>query len=116
MKIYAQIDKTKLGAARPAIGSSSGSLTQPGGQKQRPHRLTRQNSTRHEAIRRVDSIADNEADRDLVWPKHTSLLGESVLDASKSNELGSAWPHYQLSLDWWAGQRQANVRGIVISK
>jgi hypothetical protein len=55
-----------------------------------------------ELIRTVDA----EPDRDLVWAEAHESLGDFFWTRRNQMNWGSAWPHYQQSLDWWAGQRQ----------
>jgi uncharacterized protein YfaS (alpha-2-macroglobulin family)/tetratricopeptide (TPR) repeat protein len=49
-------------------------------------------------------VADNEKDRDLVWAEAHESFGDLFWRRAQLN-WGTAWPHYQQALDWWAGQR-----------
>ena len=48
---------------------------------------------------------DKEEDRDFIWAEaHESLADFFWLRRDQTN-WSTSWPHYQLALDWWAGQR-----------
>jgi hypothetical protein len=53
--------------------------------------------------------ADKESDRDLVWAEAHESLGDFLWSRRNSMNWGGAWPHYQQSLDWWAGQRVSDL-------
>ena len=106
-EIYTQIDKTKLGVAdlrwvefrladtswrAQAETASADSTILDQAQKQ---------------LEELIRTADNEADRDLVWVEAHESLGDLFWTRRNQMNWGSAWPHYQQSLDWWAGQRQS---------
>src|SRR5882672_1493809 len=42
-------------------------------------------------------------DRDRVWAEVHESLGDFFWTRRHSNNWGEAWPHYQQTLDWWAG-------------
>ena len=49
--------------------------------------------------------ADKEEDRDLVWAEAHESLGDFFWTRRDAMNWATSWPHYQLALDWWAGQR-----------
>ncbi|HEU5132820.1 MAG TPA: hypothetical protein VFT26_11980, partial [Pyrinomonadaceae bacterium] len=53
-------------------------------------------------------VVDKEADRDLIWAEAHESLGDFFWTRRSNMNWGGAWPHYQLALDWWAGQRDIN--------
>lgn len=54
-------------------------------------------------------LTEREEDRDLVWAEAHESLGDFFWTRRNNMNWGSAWQHYQLSLDWWAGQRQSDI-------
>src|SRR5580698_2849433 len=50
-------------------------------------------------IRDVDRVEDH----DQVWAEVEESLGDYFWARRDSRDWGSAWPHYQAALDWWAG-------------
>lgn len=48
---------------------------------------------------------DKEEDRDLVWAEAHESLADLFWTRRDVRNWSGAWPHYQLALDWWAGQR-----------
>ncbi len=53
-------------------------------------------------------VTDKEDDRDLVWAEAHESLGDFFWTRRNNMNWSGAWQHYQLSLDWWAGQRQSD--------
>ncbi len=51
---------------------------------------------------------DKEDERDLVWAEAHESLGDFFWTRKDQMNWGGAWPHYQQSLGWWAGQRDIN--------
>jgi uncharacterized protein YfaS (alpha-2-macroglobulin family) len=51
-------------------------------------------------------LNDKDIDRDLVWAEAHESLGDFFWTRSNQMNWGGGWPHYQLALDWWAGQRE----------
>lgn len=47
---------------------------------------------------------DKEDDRDLVWAESHETLADLFWTRRNQMNWGTAWPHYQQALDWWAGQ------------
>ena len=46
---------------------------------------------------------DRTEDHDRVWVEVEESLGDFYWTRRNSQDWGSAWPHYQAALDWWAG-------------
>jgi hypothetical protein len=46
---------------------------------------------------------DRTEDHDRVWAEVEESLGDFYWTRRNSQDWGSAWPHYQAALDWWAG-------------
>ncbi len=62
-------------------------------------------------------VADKENERDLVWSEAHESLGDFYWIRRNQMNWGTAWPHYQQALDWWAGQRdtaRARVRYLTL--
>jgi uncharacterized protein YfaS (alpha-2-macroglobulin family) len=57
-----------------------------------------------ELIRVLDKVED----RDLVWAEAHESLGDLFWTRRNQMNWSAAWPHYQQSLDWWAGQRDVD--------
>jgi alpha-2-macroglobulin len=53
-------------------------------------------------------VSDKEVDRDLVWAEAHESLADFFWRSRANMNWSAAWPHYQLALDWWAGQRDIN--------
>lgn len=53
-------------------------------------------------------IRVKDTDHDLVWAEAHESLGDFFWVRRNYSSWGSAWPHYQPALDWWAGQRDIN--------
>ncbi len=51
-------------------------------------------------------VNDKDNERDLVWAEAHESLGDFFWTRSNQMNWGAGWPHYQLALDWWAGQRE----------
>ena len=51
-------------------------------------------------------VNDKDNERDLVWAEAHESLGDFFWTRTNQMNWGAGWPHYQLALDWWAGQRE----------
>ena len=51
---------------------------------------------------------DKEDDRDLVWAEAQESLADFFWTRRDQMNWGTAWPHYQQALDYWAGQPEIN--------
>lgn len=103
-EIYTRVDKTKLSPSdlrwvEFRLGDTlwrSQAATQTA------------DSTKFEAAQKqleeLIRVVEKEENRDLVWAEAHESLADFFWTSSQMN-WGSAWPHYQQALDWWAGQR-----------
>src|SRR5581483_3400879 len=48
-------------------------------------------------------------DHDRVWAEVEESLGDYFWARRNTRDWGSAWPHYQNALDWWAGAADINL-------
>jgi uncharacterized protein YfaS (alpha-2-macroglobulin family) len=51
---------------------------------------------------------EKEEDRDSIWAEVHESLGDFFWLRRDSVNWSGGWPHYQIALDWWAGQRDLN--------
>ena len=49
---------------------------------------------------------DKEDGRDFVWAESHESLADLFWTRRNQMNWGTAWPHYQQALDWWAGQSE----------
>jgi len=110
-EIYRSVDRSKLGVAearwvefriadtnwRAAAGTQSSDST-PYDQSQK----------QLEELIRVNDKVD---ERDVIWAEAHESLADLFWTRPNQMNWGAAWPHYQQSLDWWAGQRDINRAG-----
>jgi uncharacterized protein YfaS (alpha-2-macroglobulin family) len=69
---------------------------------------TSDNSRFEEAKKQLEELIrvnDKEPDHDLVWAEAYESLADLYWTHRSHVNWGTAWPHYQRALDWWAGQR-----------
>jgi len=105
-ELYAKVDKTKLNPTEfrwvefrladtswRAQAATQTSDTTPFEQAQKQ-------------LEELIRVADKDTDRDLVWAEAHESLGDLFWTRRGQMNWGSAWPHYQQALDWWAGQRE----------
>lgn len=59
-------------------------------------------------VKLLQSKPDPE-DRDQLWAEVQESLGDYYWDRRGYPDWGSAWPHYQQALDWWAGARDVEL-------
>jgi len=52
---------------------------------------------------------DGADEHDEVWAEGQQSLGDFWWARRDSHDWGSAWPHYQLALDWWAGAKEVEI-------
>ena len=57
-------------------------------------------------------VADKEEDRDVIWAEAHESLGDFFWVNRTQMNWGTAWPHYQVALDWWAGQRDITLARV----
>lgn len=106
-EIYSRVDKSKLNPTEARwvefrLADTSW-RAESATQNSDPTRLEQAQKQLEELIRVKDS------DRDLVWVEAHESLGDFFWVRRGSTSWGSAWPHYQQALDWWAGQRDINL-------
>jgi uncharacterized protein YfaS (alpha-2-macroglobulin family) len=108
-EIYAGIDKSKLSApeARWVQFRIADTMwrAQAATETSDSTRLDQAQKQLEELIR----ATDNDSDRDIVWAEAHESLGDLFWTRRNNINWGSAWPHYQQALDWWAGQRQVDL-------
>ncbi|HKR23390.1 MAG TPA: MG2 domain-containing protein, partial [Pyrinomonadaceae bacterium] len=105
-EIYSRVDKSKLSAAelRWVEFRIADTLwrAQAATQTADDTKFEQAKKQLEELIR----VADKDVDRDLVWAEAHESLADFFWARGGSMDWNSAWPHYQKSLDWWAGQRE----------
>lgn len=116
-EIYARIDKSKLNAADVRWVEFRLADTSWRAQAATQTADTTKYEEAQKQLEELIRVADKDVDRDLVWAEaHESLADMSWTNRNQMN-WGVAWPHYQQSLDWWAGQRdleRARLRYLAI--
>jgi hypothetical protein len=105
-EIYARVDKNKLGADDSRWVEFRLADTTWRAQAQTETSDTTKLEQSQKQLEELIRTADAEPDRDLVWAEAHESLGDFFWTRRNQMNWGSAWPHYQQSLDWWAGQRQ----------
>jgi alpha-2-macroglobulin len=108
-EIYSRVDKTALPPAQARWVNFRLADTlwraQAGTQTSDTTKFEQAQKQLEELIR----VNDKEEDRDLVWAEaHESLADFSWTRPNQMN-WGGGWPHYQLALDWWAGQSDLSL-------
>ena len=104
-EIYSRIDKSKLNPAdsrwvefRLADTSWRAQAATETADKTRFEQARKQ-------LEELIRVVEKESDRDLVWAEAHESLADFFWTRRNEMDWGSAWPHYQQALDWWAGQR-----------
>ena len=105
-EIYARVDKNKLSADESRWVEFRLADTTWRAQAQTETSDTTKFEQSQKQLEELIRTADAEPDRDLVWADAHESLGDFFWTRRNQMNWGSAWPHYQQSLDWWAGQRQ----------
>lgn len=59
----------------------------------------------HKQLAELVRVRDKEEDRDFIWAEAHESLGDFYWTRRDQTNWGNGWPHYQLALDWWSGQR-----------
>ncbi|HEV7842455.1 MAG TPA: MG2 domain-containing protein, partial [Pyrinomonadaceae bacterium] len=67
---------------------------------------TKYDRARAELEELVRDRADEAVEHDRVWAEAQQSLGDFWWARRDSHNWGTAWPHYQQALDWWAGARE----------
>ena len=107
-ELYSKVDKSKLSASESRwvefrLADTSW-RAQAGTQTPDTTRYEQARKQLEELIR----VVEKETDRDLVWAEAHESLGDLSWSGPALMMWGSAWPHYQAALDWWAGQQDIN--------
>src|ERR1044071_753061 len=107
-QLYSKVDKTKLSPNESRwvefrLADTSW-RAQAGTQTPDTTRYEQSRKQLEELIR----VVEKETDRDVVWAEAHESLGDLFWSGPGLMQWGSAWPHYQAALDWWAGQQDIN--------
>src|SRR5215470_10609161 len=105
-EIYAQVDKTKLSPSDARWVDFRLADTMWRTQAATETADTTKFELAQKQLEELIRVADAETDRDLVWAESHESLGDLFWTRRNQMNWGAAWPHYQPSLDWWAGQQQ----------
>ena len=107
-EIYARVDKSKLSA--PDVRWVEFRLADTSWRAQAATQTS--DNTKFEVAQKqleeLIRVIDKEENRDLVWAEAHESLADFFWTRRGDVNWGSAWPHYQQALDWWAGQRDLN--------
>ena len=107
-EIYSRVDKTKLSAAESRWVEFRLADTTWRAQAATETADTTKFDQSQKQLEELIRTADGESDRDLVWVEAHESLGDFFWTRRNSMNWGAGWPHYQLALDWWAGQREVD--------
>jgi hypothetical protein len=107
-EIYSHVDKTKLSAAESRWVEFRLADTTWRAQAATETADTTKFDQSQKQLEELIRTADGESDRDLVWVEAHESLGDFFWTRRNSMNWGAGWPHYQLALDWWAGQREVD--------
>ena len=104
-EMYAKIDKTKLSV--PDRSWVEFRLADTSWRAQAATQTSDSTifETAQKQLEEIIRSNDKPEDRDLVWAEAHESLGDMFWLRQYQMNWGLAWPHYQQSLDWWAGQR-----------
>jgi hypothetical protein len=115
--IYARIDKSKLSAADVRWVEFRLADSSWRAQAATNTSDTTKDEEAQKQLEELIRVADKDVDRDLVWAEAHESLADMFWMRRNQMNWGVAWPHYQQSLDWWAGQRdleRARLRYLAI--
>ncbi|PYS71740.1 MAG: hypothetical protein DMF69_09420 [Acidobacteria bacterium] len=104
-EIYARIDKTKLSRADLKWVEFRLADTSWRAQSQTQTSDTTKLEQAQKQLEELIRLNDGPDDREVVWAEAHESLGDYFWTRRNQMNWGAAWPHYQMSLDWWAGQR-----------
>ncbi len=107
-EVYGQVDKTKL---TPAEARWVDFRLADTSWRNQAATQTSDNTKFEQAQKQLEELIrvnDKDDERDLVWAEAHESLGDFFWTRSNQINWGGGWPHYQLALDWWAGQREIN--------
>jgi hypothetical protein len=107
-EIYSRVDKTKLNSSEARWVEFRLADTTWRAQAATETADTTRYEQAQKQLEELIRVSDKETDRDLVWAEAHESLGDFFWTRRNNMNWGGAWPHYQLALDWWAGQRDIN--------
>ncbi len=116
-ELYAQIDKSKLTTVDARWVAFRLADTSWRAQAATQTADTTKFEEAQKQLEELIRVADKDVDRDLVWAEAHESLGDMFWTRRDQMNWTTAWPHYQLSLDWWAGQsdlERARLRYLAI--
>jgi len=108
-EIYSRVDRTKLAQADARWVEFRLADTQWRAQAATENSDTTKLEQAQKQLEELIRVSDGESDRDVVWSEAHESLGDYFWLRRNQTNWGSAWPHYQQALDWWAGQRQLDT-------
>ncbi|HEY6806733.1 MAG TPA: alpha-2-macroglobulin family protein [Pyrinomonadaceae bacterium] len=108
-EIYSRVDKSKLSASEARWVEFRLADTTWRAEAATQTSDTTKFEQAQKQLEELIRTSDAETDRDLVWAEAHESLGDFFWARSSSINWGAGWPHYQLALDWWAGQRQSDT-------
>jgi len=107
-EIYSRVDKTKLNPSEARWVEFRLADTTWRAQAATETADTTKYEQAQKQLEELIRVSDKESDRDLVWAEAHESLADFFWTRRNNMNWGGAWPHYQLALDWWAGQRDLN--------
>jgi uncharacterized protein YfaS (alpha-2-macroglobulin family) len=107
-EIYSRVDKSKLSAPEVRWVEFRLADTTWRGEAATQTSDTTKFEQAQKQLEELIRVADADTDRDLVWAEAHESLGDFFWTRRNSMNWGQGWSHYQLALDWWAGQRQSD--------
>ncbi|HKB67245.1 MAG TPA: MG2 domain-containing protein [Pyrinomonadaceae bacterium] len=105
-EVYARVDKTKLAPDQARWVEFRISDTSWRAQAATQTADTTIFELAQKQLEELIRVNDKDTERDLVWAEAHESLGDFFWTRSNQMNWGAGWPHYQLALDWWAGQRE----------
>ena len=107
-EVYGKVDKTKLAPAETRWVDFRLADTSWRAQAATQTSDTTKFELAQKQLEELIRVNDKDVERDLVWAEAHESLGDFFWTRSNQMNWGGGWPHYQLALDWWAGQREIN--------
>jgi len=105
-EVYGKVDKTKLAPAEARWVDFRLADTSWRAQAATQTSDTTKFEEAQKQLEELIRVKDKDTERDLVWAEAHESLGDFFWTRSNQMNWGGGWPHYQLALDWWAGQRE----------
>ncbi|HEV7395816.1 MAG TPA: alpha-2-macroglobulin family protein, partial [Pyrinomonadaceae bacterium] len=104
-EIYSHIDKTKIPEAEQRWVNFRIADTSWRAQSATNTADNTKYELAQKQLEELIRVVDKEDERDWIWVESHESLGDFFWIRPNQMNWGTAWPHYQLALDWWAGQR-----------